>query len=643
MNNKKPYNNNNNRGENKQGRPAKKPQRIRITVEEGQISFRLLCPVSFAGGLIGHSGTIVKNLEIETSGKIFVEDALAADSAERLIYVLGSEAVDKAVRFRNAREGESGDVFEVSVGQEALLRVYERILEVETSAVKLDADANAGGRGSGGDSVVRCCRLLAVTDQIGALMGREGKRINKIRKESGAFIRVLSLDQLPPLANPADELIQITGSSIAVRKALVAVSKCLQENPPKEKASAFLTTPSVTSSYWALKHPPVPSYPRSESSSTPFTGNMIKPPSVPYPSFADGVSYGNMDGFRTVEVVYKMLCSSDTAGSIIGKGGSLVKTLQEETGASIYFSGSLPGCHERAISISAMENAESPQSLAQDAVLRVFARAIEALTKNGLVSKRNNEEVVTARLVIPFNQAGCLIGVRGTIVSDLQKVTGTRIQVLEGNQVPRCVTNDERVVQIAGAYANVQNALVEITRKLRERMLSSKGINALQTKSSSPYPVPNFVPPGRVNDGAIPKFSRASNIASSRNGLHTLEHKLENLNLSQDVNGLHTRQNFTGQASVTTSTGRAKFVSGESSAATVTNMTVEVVVPQNIFSSVFNDDGEKLARLKEISGAQIDVQHPSPGNEGKVIITGTPNQTLSGRSILQLYIVSAKV
>lgn len=628
MNQKKPFP----RGDYKQGRQAKKPQRIHVTIEEGQVSFRLLCPVPFAGGLIGHSGTIVKNLEIETSGRIHVEDALAADSTERLIYVVGSEAVDKAVRFRITGEGESGDVFDVSVGQEALLRVYERILEVESSSALMNADAKAGGRG--GDGLVRCCRLLAVTDQIGALMGREGKRIDKIRKESGAYIRVLTKEQLPSLANLDDELIQITGDSIAVRKALVAVSKCLQENPPK----------ATTSSYGAFKQ----SHPRNESSSIPFPGNMTKLPSVPYPSFTDGDSYVNVDVSITVEVVFKMLCSSDAAGSVIGKGGSLVKALQEETGASIYFAASVAGCHERVITISALENVEAQHSPAQNAVLRVFARATEALSKNGPVTKGNNGEGVTARLLIPSNQAGSLIGVRGTVVSDLQRVTSTRIQVLEGNQVPRCASSDERVVQISGDYAHVQNALGVITHKLREKIFSSKGLNLVQTRNSGSYLVPNFVPPGRVEDGAISTFSQASEIASSRNGTHALEHKLQDLNLGQDVDGLYmphnfpNHQNFTGQTGVPTSTGRAEVSSGESSAATVTNMTVEVVVPQNIFSSVFDDDGEKLARLKEISGAKIEVQNPSPGNEGKVIISGTPNQTLSGRSILQLYIVSAK-
>lgn len=64
--------------------------------------------------------------------------------------------------------------------------------------------------GSGG---FVACRLLAATSQVGCVLGRGGKIVEKIRQESGAQVRVLPKDQIPVCAAPGDELIQVIFSS----------------------------------------------------------------------------------------------------------------------------------------------------------------------------------------------------------------------------------------------------------------------------------------------------------------------------------------------------------------------------------------------------------------------------------------------
>lgn len=81
---------------------------------------------------------------------------------------------------------------EVSRAQEGLIRVYERVLQVE---------GNEGGAVG--------CRLLAIKSQIGALMGKGGAIVDGIRKSTGAKIKVLKKDQLPACAVPEEELIQV--------------------------------------------------------------------------------------------------------------------------------------------------------------------------------------------------------------------------------------------------------------------------------------------------------------------------------------------------------------------------------------------------------------------------------------------------
>lgn len=55
------------------------------------------------------------------------------------------------------------------------------------------------------------------------------------------------------------------------------------------------------------------------------------------------------------EVVFKILCSNDRVGCVIGKGGSIVRALQAETSASIIVGPPIAECDERLIIIAAME------------------------------------------------------------------------------------------------------------------------------------------------------------------------------------------------------------------------------------------------------------------------------------------------
>jgi poly(rC)-binding protein 2/3/4 len=54
------------------------------------------------------------------------------------------------------------------------------------------------------------CRMLAAGAQVGCVLGKGGKTVERMRQESGAQIRVFrNREQLPPCAGPADELIHV--------------------------------------------------------------------------------------------------------------------------------------------------------------------------------------------------------------------------------------------------------------------------------------------------------------------------------------------------------------------------------------------------------------------------------------------------
>lgn len=70
------------------------------------------------------------------------------------------------------------------------------------------------------------CRLLAPSNQVGSVLGRGGKIVEKIRQESGAQVRVLPREHLPLCSSPGEELIQVIFSiSTCLENVSIALSR----------------------------------------------------------------------------------------------------------------------------------------------------------------------------------------------------------------------------------------------------------------------------------------------------------------------------------------------------------------------------------------------------------------------------------
>ena len=53
-----------------------------------------------------------------------------------------------------------------------------------------------------------------------------------------------------------------------------------------------------------------------------------------------------------------------------------------------------------------------------------------------------------ARFLVYSNQIGCLLGKGGSIIAEMRKSTGAYIRILGKEQVPKCVGEDEEMVQV---------------------------------------------------------------------------------------------------------------------------------------------------------------------------------------------------
>jgi poly(rC)-binding protein 2/3/4 len=78
----------------------------------------------------------------------------------------------------------------------------------------------------------------------------------------------------------------------------------------------------------------------------------------------------------------------------------------------------------------------------------VFSRSVEAGVEKGIKSGLNTGSSVTAQLVVSPNQVGCLLGKGGAIVSEMRKATGASIKIIGADQVSKCASDKEQVVQV---------------------------------------------------------------------------------------------------------------------------------------------------------------------------------------------------
>ncbi|XP_022775034.1 KH domain-containing protein HEN4 isoform X2 [Durio zibethinus] len=679
----------------------------------GQVSFRIICHVSSIGGVIGNSGAVVSQIRRETTTRIHCEESVRG-SAHRVILIVGSGSIKR--RF-GLDEGEECDV---SCAQEAMIRVFERVWEVEAG--------RESGNACDGEEEEAYCGLLADTTQIGAVVGRGGKNIVRMRTESGAKIRILP----PPLCGRKnDELIQITGGTLAVKKALVAVSNCLQACPPLDREPTPMTTPTELPSRGTSPDPHKEFFPHLSSLLPPMPANSVSAASNAHFSSMDADRDSNLDSNGTQkEVVFRMLCSNGAAGAIIGKRGAIVRALQNQTGASIMFASPVTKSGERVVTISALENLESWYSPAQNAVILVFARSVEADIEKGLPSGLSKGTAVIVRLLVASDLVSCLNDKVGRVLSEIVEVTGADVQILDEDL--SLDHSPDNVVQITGEYKTVQNAIFQVTSRLRHNLLPPEVLNKIRVRncyekvretglpqvqqptSSSLVidQVPNLaqrIPPALPDniDGSLPVKMQPEQTA--RNGCMVatqdvergsatfgrsldLERSLDFLLPREVLNEAGGRSPYKGGSKTTFSgslqssgvsldsdqknaltramgklglsdsvgcppksqlletvrtghglanadvRGSLELESGKKSAV-VKNTSVEIVVPEDVFGSIYGEHGCNLARLKEISGAKVEVRDPCPGeSEGIVFISGTPDQTLVAQSLLQAFI-----
>ncbi|VVB00548.1 unnamed protein product [Arabis nemorensis] len=583
----------------------------------GSVHFRLLCPATRTGAIIGKGGSVIRYLQSVTGSKIRVIDDIPVPSEERVVLIIAPNVnknhskKDESNGFDsenpNSEETKQTEEAAPSSGQMALVRVLERIMFGD------DAASADGEELDKGDSE-GLCRMIVRGNQVDFLMSKGGNLIQKIREDSGACVRISPTDQIPPCAFPGDVVIQITGKFSSVKKALLLISNCLQESgaPPTWEECPF----------------PQPGYPPDYHSME--YHQWDHPPPVPMP---EDVGPFNRPVVEE-EVAFRLLCPADKVGSLIGKGGAVVRGLQNETGASIKVSDPTHDSEERIVVISARENLERRHSLAQDAVMRVHNRIVEIGFEPSAA--------VVARLLVHSPYIGRLLGKGGHLISEMRRATGASIRVFAKDQATKYEAQHDEIVQVIGNVKTVQDALFQITSRLREAMFPGRfpfqGMGGPPPPFMGPYPEPPppFGPrqypgsPDRYHSPVgsfherhchAPGFDRPPSPMS-----WTPQPPIDGHpgGMVPDVNhGFALRNEPIGSENPV-----------------MTSANVEIVVPQAYLGHVYGENCSNLNYIKQISGANVVVHDPKVGTtEGLVVVSGTSDQAHFAQSLLHAFIL----
>ncbi|KAK7394479.1 hypothetical protein VNO78_15008 [Psophocarpus tetragonolobus] len=400
--------------------------------------FRYLCPVRKIGSVIGRGGDIVKQLRADTRAKIRIGDALPACD-ERVVSIHSSSE-------ETNRCDETGDL--VSPAQDALFRVHQRVV-AEDARDDDDEERNHV-----------TAKLLVPSDQIGCVIGKGGQIVQNIRSETGAQIRILKDDRLPPCALSTDELVQISGEAVVVKKALIQIASQIRDNPSR---SQHLLASAVPGGYGAGGPgagapimgvaPFVGAYGGYKGDAGDWSRSM-------YPAPRDEASLR--------EFSVRFVCPTGNIGGVIGKGGAIINQIRQDSGATIKVDSSVSEGDDCLIIISTKEFFEDSFSPTIEAAVRLQPRCSEKVERDsGIVS-------FTTRLLVPTSRIGCLIGKGGMIVTEMRRLTKANIRILSKENLPKIASEDDEMVQISGDLDVAKDALVQALTRLRANLFDKE-------------------------------------------------------------------------------------------------------------------------------------------------------------------------
>jgi len=331
----------------------------------------------------------------------------------------------------------------------------------------------------------------------------------------------------------------------------------------------------------------------------------------------------------------RSLMQGKEVGSIIGKGGEIVKSFREESGARINISaGATP---ERVVAVTGTTD-------------QVF-NAYKLITAKVEESVHGGGGSLTIKLIVPASQCGNLIGKGGCKIKELRDDTGATIQVAK-EMLPN---STDRTVTLSGSSDNITHCIERIGYVMLESPPKGAHIpyepdgkyNSLAfNQGNFGLNAGNFG--GNFNQGPFggrggfggPGLlgSGGQTLGGPGSGANSMPlGKLANSSLMGLLRGLGNLTGSTGADAL------AALASAQTSGSGITSGTTthEMAVPNDQVGSVIGKGGTKIAEIRHATGAMITISKYIEGSEEAskqertITIKGTADQVALAQYLIQ--------
>ncbi|XP_022737985.1 RNA-binding KH domain-containing protein RCF3-like [Durio zibethinus] len=330
-----------------------------------------------------------------------------------------------------------------------------------------------------------------------------------------------------------------------------------------------------------------------------------------------GSGGGGQDPSLMVTTSYRILCHDMKAGGVIGKSGSIIKSIRQHTGAWINVHELIPSDEERIIEISDTRRRDPEGRMpsfspAQEALFLIHERILESDSQFSFGSGGGEEEEdyggvvrgggnrVATRLVVSRMHVGCLLGKGGKIIEQMRIETKTQIRILpRDHTLPRCVSMSEEIVQVMGDVNAVKNAIVIISSRLRESQHRDR--NHFHGRMHSPE---RFF----LDDDYMPHINNASR-RSSVDGL-TFGSRMSTAN--------YRGNNYSSRSSGFIEAGTAPMADSVQPVY-AEDLVFRILCPIDNIDSVFGDPDGIVDLLQNEIGVDVKVADPVAGSDEQII------------------------
>lgn len=313
-----------------------------------------------------------------------------------------------------------------------------------------------------------------------------------------------------------------------------------------------------------------------------------------------------------VTLTIRLLMTGKEVGSIIGKGGEIIHSIREESGAKIFISdGSVP---ERIITITGHT----------DTIFKSFdliCKKLEDDGSNKLDSAPSKGGNVTLKLIVPASQCGSLIGKGGSKIKEIREITGASVLVAS-EMLPN---STERTVTISGNHLAISQCIYQICSVMMES--PAKGTTIPYTPKSNGLGgaflgMAGNARMGRGQENPLASLLGLGGGASTLAAIATLA-------------GSHIRERRGDR--------------DEGRGATNTQ-TYEMSIPNDMIGCIIGKGGSKIAEIRKLSGAMIRIsksdeigsgrgeksQDSEEGSERHISISGNSDSVALAKSLINM-------